>query len=284
MGDPVLPVGRFSPAPSMVIDRTENSVKITGKMELYGPEATVARAASIEQNINSTWTQKFDDGYSVDCKITVRFRDKDSRAGDATQIEALKCDEPSHVTDWPLFDRSMTLNATESDAFTWTPTHEFGHILGLEDRYSESIMSKIRSTWGGVRHTVAAQGYQTNLMAVSGGVLEKQNVGDLASENAPSPYWINDDDQVRDWINAHSSIEINMVSTNNKVKMFQPLVSGWISDDDVDAMLRVCNSVDDAQEAKAIQRSIDLSSFSSIGQRTRMRVGFTRMPGGWLGG
>jgi hypothetical protein len=79
----------------------------------------------------------------------------------------------------------MTLNATEPDAFTWIPTHEFGHILGLEDRYSESIMSKIRSTWGGVRHTVATQGYQTNLMAISGGVLEKQNVGDLAQKMHP---------------------------------------------------------------------------------------------------
>jgi hypothetical protein len=49
-------------------------------------------------------------------------------------------------------------------------------------------------------------------------------------------------------------------------------------------MLRICNSVDDAQEAKAIRRNIDLSSFSSIGQRTRMRVGFSRIPGGWLGG
>ena len=58
MGDPALPVGRYSPAPSIVIDidRTENSVKITGKMQLYGQEATAARTASIEQNINFTWT------------------------------------------------------------------------------------------------------------------------------------------------------------------------------------------------------------------------------------
>jgi hypothetical protein len=284
MGDPVPPVGRFSPAPSIVIDRTEHAVKITGKMELFGPEATAARAATIESNINSTWTRTFDDGYSVSCNISVRFRDQDSKPGEGTQIEALKCSSPSHVTNWPLFDRTMTLNGNELDAFTWTPTHEFGHILGLEDRYSESIMSSLRGTWGGVRHTVATQGYQHNLMADSNGVLEKQNVGDLASENAASPFWINDDDQVRDWINAHSSIEINMISTNNKVKMFDPLASGWISDDDIDAMLRICEAVDDTKEAKAIQQSVHLTSFSDIGQRTRMRVGFSRMPGGWIGG
>lgn len=283
MGD-VLPVGRFSPAPSIFIDRTVNAVKITGRMELYGPEATAARAATIQQNINSTWTQTFDDGYSVSCNITVRFRDKDSRAGDGTQIEALKCDGPSHVSNSPLFDRSMTLNANEPDAFTWTPTHEFGHILGLKDRYTESTMSSIRGKWGGVRHTVASAGYQANLMAIDQGVLEKQNVADLASENAPSPYWFNDDEQVRDWINEHSAIEINMLSTKNKVKMFDPLMSGWISDEDVDAMVRICSSVDDAQESRSIQKGVDLLTFTSIGQRTRMRVGFSRMPGGWLGG
>jgi hypothetical protein len=45
-------------------------------------------------------------------------------------------------------------------------------------------------------------------------------------------------------------------------------------------MLRICDSLDDAQEAKAIRRNIDLSSLSSIGQRTRIRVGLSRIPGG----
>jgi hypothetical protein len=44
MSDEVLPVGRFSPAPGIFVDRTEKSVVITGAMELYGPEASAARA------------------------------------------------------------------------------------------------------------------------------------------------------------------------------------------------------------------------------------------------
>jgi hypothetical protein len=66
--------------------------------------------------------------------------------------------------------------------------------------------------------------------------------------------------------------------------MFHPLASGWISDDDVDAMLRICSSVTTGTEAKSIQNGVDLKLFSSIGQRTRMRVGFSQMPGGWIGG
>jgi hypothetical protein len=86
------------------------------------------------------WTKSFPDGYSVTCNVSVRYRDPGTGAGNATQIEAVVISGPSHVTNLPAFDRSMTLNAGESDAFTWTPTHEFGHIIGLQDRYSESIM------------------------------------------------------------------------------------------------------------------------------------------------
>ena len=285
MSDEVLPVGRFCPAPGIFVDRTLNSVNITGSMELYGPEATAARAQSVEHSINDTWTHSFPDGYSVSCRVFVRYRNGDSKAAaNATQIEAIKTDGPSHVTDMPGFDRTMTLNANEGDAFSWTPAHEFGHIIGLKDRYSEGIMSSVKGQFGGTRSATADPNYRTNLMAVVGGALEKQNVADLASENAPSPYWINDDDQVRDWINAHSTIEIGMLSTTNKLKMIHTLMGGWISDEDVDAMGRICGSVTTVAEAQTIQKGVDLLDFTSIGQRTRMRGFFSRMPGGWLGG
>src|SRR5688572_8471150 len=56
MSEPsVLPVQRFSPAPGIWIDRTEKSITITGEMELFGPEATSARAQSVQDSINNTW-------------------------------------------------------------------------------------------------------------------------------------------------------------------------------------------------------------------------------------
>lgn len=279
----VPPVGRFSPAPGIYVDRTGNSVEITGRMELFGPEANAARAQSIENSINRVWTRTFPDGHSIRCHVSVRYRGPASSAGNATQIEALNTTGPSHVTDIPGVDRTMTLNARGAEAFGWTAAHEFGHIIGLSDRYSESIMSQIAGRFGGTRHTTVDPDYQTNLMAVHGGVLESRNVADLASENAPSPYWVNDDDRVRDWVTAHSTIEIGRISTTNKLKMMRTLMGGWISDDDVQAMGRICQSVRTAAEARTIQNGIDLTDFSSIGQRTQMRVIFSRMPGGWLG-
>ena len=268
---------RFSPAAGVILDRTERSVTITGTMELYGSEANAARAASVQSSINTTWTRAFPDGYNVTCNITVTYRGPGSSAGAATQIDAEKTAGPSHVSGGEG-SRSMTLNANEADAFTWTPAHEFGHIIGLRDRYSESIMSSIRGQFGGTRTSTPETGYETNLMAVTGGTLEGRNVANLAEENEPSPYWINDDDQVRDWVGAHPISDINRLSTAHKLAAIRTLMGGWISDDDVSAITRICSSVTSHAEADAIRSGIDLLQMTSIGQRTTVRIAFAQMP------
>jgi hypothetical protein len=283
MSDKVLPVGQFSPAPGILIDRTDRSTTISGTMELYGPEASAARASSIERSINTTWTQNFSDGYSISCKIVVRYRPEGSKPGNATQIEADKIRGPSHVTMMPGFDRTMTLNANEPDAFTWTSAHEFGHIIGLKDRYSEPILSKIRGRFGGDRENTTQPGYERNLMGAAFGKLESQNLADLAEENAPSPYWVNDDTSIRKWMSSRSTAEIGKRPTRDKIKMIHVLMGGWISDDDMNAIARICESVTTPADAKEIQKSVDLLDFSSLGQRTRMRIIFSNMPGGWVG-
>jgi hypothetical protein len=273
----LLPVARFTPAPGIIVDRTGKSVAISGTMELWGPEASVARAASVQLAINNTWNRAFKDGYSIRCRIVVRYRDAASHPGFAVQIEAVKMAGPSnvHIKD---AKRPMQLNANESDAFTWTPAHEFGHVIGLDDRYAESIMSKLRGSWGGRRVTSALPGYATNLMAVGGGELEQKNVEDVAAENEPSAFWTNDDDEVRAWIIAHPIADIARLSTADKLRAIWVLQRGWISEDDMDAMGRICASVTTRDEAQAIRAGVNLLIFEDLGQRTKMRVFFAKMP------
>jgi len=274
-----LPIGRFSPAPGIWVDRTERSVRITGAMELYGAEANAERALSVQNAINNAWTQNFTDGYSVTCNIRVRYRGAGSSASaNVAQIEAARTSGPSNVSTLPGMDHKMTLNASENGAFTWTPAHEFGHVIGMQDRYSETIMSRVRGTFGGHRTTTAHRGYETNLMAVSGGGLQRQNVVDLAAENEPSPFWVNDDDQVRNWLNAHSRSEIGRLSTMSKIRAIRTLMGGWISDSDVRAIGRICDSVTTRNEADKLRAAINMLDFTSIGPRTQVRVIFSRMP------
>jgi hypothetical protein len=273
----VLPVARFSPAPGIIVDRTGRSVAISGTMELWGPEANVARAASIQLAINRMWNHTFLDSYSCTCNVVVRYRGPGSHAGYAVQIEALKMAGPSNVK---MRDpkRPMQLNANEPDTFTWTPAHEFGHVIGLDDRYTESIMSMIRGSWGGTRVTSPKPGYAQNLMAVDQGQLELRNVEDVAAENEPSALWTNDDDEVRAWVDAHSPAEIDRISTADKLRAIWILQRGWISDDDMNAMARICSSVTARNEAEAVRAGVNLLIFGDLGQRTKMRIFLANMP------
>jgi hypothetical protein len=269
-------VSRFSPSAGLWVDINGGTVSITGAMEMYGEEGSAANAKSVQDSINKTWTRNFPDGFIVQTNITVTYRGSSS-AGNATQIEACKMSGPSNVR--PAWGgRKMTLNANEADAFTWTAAHEFGHVIGLDDRYEEGFVSKVKGTFGGQRDTKVTPGYDGNIMAVDQGVLESKNVSDIAAENNPSSWWINDDDHVRDWINSHGGPDISRLSTETKLKSIRTLMSGWISGDDMKAIRKIMANVKDKKEADAIRKGIDPLDFTSIGQRTEFRVAASQMP------
>jgi len=233
----------------------------------------------IQNCINTTWTKIFSDGYEVSCNIFVRLKGSGG-SGPAAKIEAKKMNGPSNVSNLPGMDREMTLNANEANAFTWTPGHEFGHVLGMKDRYSESMWNTIKGTFGGERTNTVHEGYDGNLMAVDQGTLGKQNVVDLRAENEPSPYWVSGGSQIREWVNAHSPDEISKLTVAIKIRAIKRLMKYWISDDDVKAMGKICLSASTKAESEEIQKSIDLLEFTSISQRWDMRAYFSRMIGG----
>jgi hypothetical protein len=266
-------VARVYTAPGIFVDRVDKTISIGGFMELYGPEATPERAHKVQESINRTWTRAFED-YSVTCNVKVTFRGPGRSPGRVVQIEAIRCVEPSGVSEDA--DRSMTINANEPDAFTWTPAHEFGHVIGLEDGYAEGVMSELRAKWGGTRIVTLKPGYRGNLMGESAGKLGKINLVDLGQVNAPD--WLNEDDQVRAWVKGHSLFEIRQVSTSHKVAAIKTLLAGWISSDDLLAIRRICGCAASKPEADAIRKSIDLSSMTDLGQRMHMRVILSNMP------
>jgi hypothetical protein len=274
----VLPVGRFSPARGIVVDRSLKAMSITGTMELFGPSATAAHAATIQQSINTTWTRTFPDGYTVTCRVVVRHRGPGSKPGRATQIEACITPGPSFVRDG-MSGRYMTLNVKNPIAFTHTAAHEFGHILGLQDKYTESIFSKMGAVYLGLERnsSVSAQ-WDGNLMASKFGVLWSQDVADVAAVNEPSPYWINDDDYVAAWVNTHPISDTAKLPTRDKLKAMFVLFGGWVSSDDVTALSRICASVTTKAEATTIRARLDLLKLTDLGQRMTIRIALAKMP------
>lgn len=274
------PVRRFSPAPGITVDVTLNSISISGRLECWGPEATAARAAQIQATLRRVWTRHFDDGFDVRCTVNVSYRPDSQTAADAVQIEIVAMAGPSNVSrSWGVGSRQMQLNANSADVYTWVVAHEFGHILGLADRYSEGIVSSVCGRFGCQRTNVVEHGYEGNLMGSHLGGMSSQNLSDLNEETAPSPWWIDDDDEVRTWVFSHSVEDVRALPTSQKIAAIQTLLGGWISDEDLNAIIRILQSVTDATEANRIRGAIDARTFSSLGQRTRYRLALAHMPG-----
>lgn len=271
-----MPVASFSPAPGLFVDRTERRLSISGNLQIFGAEATPALATTIKNTIEGMWNASFPDGFRVSCSITVTSRAASDRPAGA-QIEITRIAGPSYVSG-SSSNRSMVLNLNSANALTWTVAHEFGHMLGMDDRYTEGIWSTISGRFGGARTTTATPGYESNLMAVDNGTMESRNVRDLAEENAPG--YFDDDDQVRNWVSRHNVTDLRLLGARAKIQMITILMGGWISDEDVSTIQRICRSIDDVSQAAAIRTAINphLTEMSSIGQRTSVRVALAQMP------
>ncbi len=269
-----LPVSRREPAPGVYVDRVEKTISVHGKLELHGAEATSARAMSIQAAINTNWTHDFGKGVAIECKMNVIHRKPGTKKGHAGQIEAMKMAGPSYYSRiWG----TITLNANSTHAFNWVAAHEFGHMIGLDDQYSESIKSKLSGKFGGGRTNAIEAGYENNIMGKHEGVFEKKNIQDLIDENKPG--WMQLDNRVRDWVNAHNLNEIGQISTTNKLAMLDVLIAGTVTEPDSTAMNRICESVKTKEEAKKIVDHVKPNKIGHLGYRLLLKAALDDMPG-----
>lgn len=169
--------GSVKMGPGISVSWNGNSMAITGHLEISGPAATAEIATQIQSTINSHWNQTFADGYSVSCNVDVTYRAPDAAEDSSrTQINIVNGSGYSYVSNrWLLGARYMSLNIAEAD-LNWTPAHEFGHLIGIPDHYSEGFISKVSGFFGGKRSTTKDAGWEGNIMTETGGRVESKNV------------------------------------------------------------------------------------------------------------
>lgn len=170
----------YNPGPGISLSLNGHAITIRANIEIYGGSASAAVAGQIKSTIERFWNKSFDDGYSVSttANVTVQGAAADTSK---TRIDIRNEVGVSNVapTYWVIGANYMQYYLQSSD-INWTPAHEFGHLLGLPDHYSEGIISMI----GGIidpsyRTTPADPGWEGNLMAATGGILEKKNLQEL---------------------------------------------------------------------------------------------------------
>jgi hypothetical protein len=268
-------VRRFHPAPNLTVDQNGNHFAISGTIQVYGPSASAANAATAQATIRRLWNRTFPDGAQVTCTVSLVFTTSPSTTTTEAVIEMKPMTGPSNVS---TLTNTMELNMNDSDALTWVVAHEFGHQCGLADRYSESTWSSIRGSFGYSRTNTIQPGYEGTIMGASGGDQTAQTVRNLGAEH--SPWSWDDDDEVRDWINHHSADELAGLPAGSRAAMVDQLMSGWISDEDVQAMGAIAASARTAADAGPIRAALErgIPNMSSIGQRTQVRVFVSQMP------
>lgn len=169
--------GSVKMGPGIAVSWNGDSMSITGHLEISGEAATPAIAAQIQSTINSYWNQSFPDGYNVSCSVDVTYRAPDAAEDSSrTQIDVVNGSGFSYVTNrWLVGARYMSLNVAEAD-LNWTPAHEFGHLIGIPDHYSEGVFSKVSGFFGGEREVTQDAGWEGNIMTETGGKVESKNV------------------------------------------------------------------------------------------------------------
>lgn len=155
-----------------------NRIRISARLEVSGAAATQEIANQMEESIERIWTASFDGGYSVSCAVDMLFRTTGSGEPNRSQIYVTVDSSATAVNALPTLYYAY-MNYHTHSALDWVPAHEFGHMLGLEDHYDESIISRIGDLFGAARATAIQRGWEGNIMAVDRGVLERRNLEGL---------------------------------------------------------------------------------------------------------
>jgi hypothetical protein len=109
-------------------------------------------ATAIQSDISGIWNRSFADGYKVKTILSITARGAGASSAASRYI------------------------SLDSKDLVWVPAHEFGHLLGLNDRYSETIISEIGGQLGYKRVKTVENGWPGNIVAVDRSVLESKNV------------------------------------------------------------------------------------------------------------
>lgn len=101
----------------------------------------------------------------------------------------------------------------------------------------------------------------------------EQEIWDLSKQEGPGMLAAADT-PIRKWVSTQDLAAIGREPIEEKIRMVDRLLSGWISDDDVDAIERICLSITDPKEMAAMKADVapHLSGMFSLMDRQRKRV------------
>jgi hypothetical protein len=85
------------------------------------------------------------------------------------------------------------------------------------------------------------------------------------------------DTDIRYWVNLHSPSSIESIATSEKIRIINRLLDGWVSKEDMSAIEKICSSVRNVGEMRAIESAISHRAKElDFGQREQLRIAIGR--------
>jgi hypothetical protein len=115
---------------------------------------------------------------------------------------------------------------------------------------------------------------------VVSGVADNPNtlIEGLRDRDVPTRH-LSGDTEMRDWVNGHSPADIAHLPEQEKIRMINRLLDGWVADEDINAIERIFNGVPDRAQADRIDGAVrPRSNDLNFRQRQRLRILLDRRP------
>ncbi len=95
----------------------------------------------------------------------------------------------------------------------------------------------------------------------------------LSGSELPEQVTPNGDTRIRAWVAHQSPAALQVVPLDEKLRMINRLLDGWVSGDDLDAVARICTNTS-SSDMLQIERAITprVASLTDLGQRSRLRA------------
>jgi hypothetical protein len=186
--------GKVKPYPGCTIEwNMPKQISIWVNFQLTGVEADATNAKQIQDSINSywnkSWTIPFFGPITLKTKATVTYNPTPDYSKYAVIELFRSIQERSTISKFgggrPQ-NRKIRLNLEGMD-ISWDPAHEFGHYLGLDDKYVDQLDA------AGNTVSVTDPEWKGNIMAETKGIVEFRNIIELISwwanwvKPAPTP-------------------------------------------------------------------------------------------------
>ncbi|HPZ42598.1 MAG TPA: DUF4157 domain-containing protein [Bacillota bacterium] len=179
-------------------------------------------------------------------------------------------------------DEGVFANLTIKISFRTMPRRR-GREVEIETKYVYSTLSAVDVSTQDIQHTK----FEVDSTSFFGVVYEHT----IITFSAPYEYIYQDlearketmtlfsDTEIRGWLKKGSPYVIQGLPVHEKIRLINRLLDGWISEEDVSAIERICRSVVSKEEALEINKAIKprIHRIQNLGQRARVRYALQQM-------